>query len=498
MAARPGSQHLDEHSTEELRRRAVRGSAASLTAQGFSLMIGMISQVVLARLLTPSDFGLVAMVTAFTGLATLIRDFGLSTATVQKTHLSHEELSSLFWINAAFGACVTVGFAALSPLVAFFYGDDRLLWITLLLSVPCLLGGLSTQHQALLRREMRFIKLGAIDVLSLVASTSAAILAALHGGRHWSLVLGNLTGAAVTLVAVWTACDWRPGAPSWRARPRSALTFGGYVTAFNVSNYFARNLDNALIGWYWNERLLGLYSKAYSLLLLPLQQVNAPIAAVAIPSLSRLQDDPKRFRAAYLKVLSLTTFLTVPLVGILALVPGPIIEVVLGRAWQPSAPIFRFLSLAAFPQVVLNTTGWLLIAGGRPDRLFRWSIFATPVIVGSFLVGLSGGPDTVAAAYAAVSFLLFVPCLFYVTKGTPVSPRDIIGAVWRQFTSAGVAAGASLLLLEGGLGSWSAAAQLASIAGVFSACYLVVMLGAFGTAKFYWSLRHDLRPDSAR
>ncbi len=179
------------------------------------------------------------------------------------------------------------------------------------------------------------------------------------------------------------------------------LAFGGNLTGFNVVNYFARNLDNILIGRYWGVEPLGLYSKAYSLLMLPLQQINAPISSVAIPALSRLQNDPEQYRKYYLKAISLITFVSLPGVMFMIVMSENIIRVVLGEQWIKASPIFSVLGISALIQVVLNTNGWLHVSIGRTDRMFRWGIFASFFIVVSFFIGLPYGAIGVATSLSA-------------------------------------------------------------------------------------------------
>jgi O-antigen/teichoic acid export membrane protein len=223
---------------------------------------------VLARLLTLQDFGLISMVTAFTGLASLFRDMGLSMATVQRPHIDHAQVSTLFWVNVAISVVITSITAMLGPLIAWFYGEPRLKWITIVSAVAFIFGGLTVQHQALLRRQMRFTALAIIDVGSMLAGIIVAITSSLYGAGYWALVLNQLVVGITTAMGVWLLCDWRPGLPVGHSGVRSMLAFGGNLTGANVLNYFVRNFDNILIGWYWGAQQLGLYTRAYQLLVI--------------------------------------------------------------------------------------------------------------------------------------------------------------------------------------------------------------------------------------
>jgi len=203
-----------EHLKLDLKGRSVRGGAATLAGQGGRFLIQMVSTVVLARLLTPADFGLIAMVTAVTGFAEFFKDLGLSMATVQKAEVTHEQVSVLFWVNVAMSVLIALITAALGPVIAWFYGDPRLATVTVALSLAFVFGGLTVQHQALLRRQMRFTALAIIPVIAMAAAVMAAIIAGSLGAGYWALVIMELTRAATSAAAVWLVCRWWPGLPT--------------------------------------------------------------------------------------------------------------------------------------------------------------------------------------------------------------------------------------------------------------------------------------------
>ena len=418
----------------DLKARSVRGGTITMAAQGVKFLLQMGSVVVLARLLTPNDYGLVAMVIAITGFVAMFKDMGLSMATVQKANINHSQVSTLFWINVLIGFGIMVITAAIAPAVAWFYGERRLMWITLALASAFLFGGLTVQHQALLRRQMRFGRLAAIEVISILVGISIAIVSASYGAGCWALVLMQLAIAITTAIGVWVACKWRPGLPVRNSGVRSMLAFGGHLTGFSIVNYFTRNLDKILIGWRWGTQSLGLYSRAYSLLMLPLQQINTPISAVAIPALSRLQDKPERYRSYYLKAISLIALVTMPSVMFMIIMSENIIGVVLGEQWIGASRIFSILGISALIQPILNTTGWLYVSTGRTDRMFKWGIFASSLITVAFLIGLPYGSVGVASSYTTCFLLITFPCLWYAFKYTPVDISSTAKALWPTVT----------------------------------------------------------------
>ncbi len=393
-----------------------------MVAQGVQLLVQMVSTVVLARLLTPQDYGLIGMVTAVTGFILMFKDLGLSMATIQKAEINHGQISTLFWINALLGTAVMLVTAALAPAIAWFYGEPRLTWITLAMSGALVFGGLSVQHQALLRRQMRFGSLALILIVSLSVSILAAIIAAWYGAGYWALVIMYLADAICGFVGVWVACGWRPGLPVRGTGVRSMVALGGNLTAFNILNYFARNLDNILIGKFSGSGPLGLYSKAYGLLMFPIQQITSPIAAVAVPALSRLQNDPERYRRYYYRAINTIAFITMPLVVILAALSSEIMRIVLGNRWTGASPIFKVLAFAAFFQPVVSTTGWIFISLGQTRRMMHWGLIAVPVIVLSFIVGLPWGAMGVATSYTVCGILILtVPCLLFAFRYSAIN-----------------------------------------------------------------------------
>jgi len=419
-----------EHLKADLKGRSVRSGAVTVAAQGAKFVLQMGSTVVLARLLTPQDYGLIAMVLAVTGFVMMFKDMGLSMATVQKAEINHGQISTLFWINVLLSSGIMLVTAALAPAIAWFYGEPRLIWITLALAGAFIFGGLTVQHQALLRRQMRFGSLALIQIISLLVSILAAIIAAWYGAGYWALVIMYLAEAISGFIAVWVFCGWRPGLPVRRTGVRSMLAFGGYLTGFNFMNYFARNADNMLIGRFCGSSPLGMYSKAYSLLMLPLQHIRQPIAAVAIPALSRLQNDPELYRRYYYRAISTIAFISMPLVAMLAALSEEIIGIVLGNQWTDAAIIFKILALVAFVQPVTGTVGWIFVSLGQTKRLLYWGLISVPIIVLSFIIGLPWGPMGVATSYAICTlFTLTVPALLFAFRYSPINLVGFFKAV---------------------------------------------------------------------
>ena len=444
-AARPLGEELfcTEHLHEDLKGRSVRGGTVTLAAQGIKFALGLGSTVVLARLLTPADFGLVAMVTALTGFVAMFKDAGLSLATVQRNEINHAQVSTLFWINVAASVALMLVLATLAPAIAWFYGRPELVYVTLAIAATFVLGGLTPQHAALLKRQMRFTALAAKEITAMACGMVVGMTLAWLGARHWALVAMGATSSLVAAVMVWGLTGWVPGLPRRGTGIRPMLRFGGNLTAAKFVNHFSRNADNILIGWFWGAGALGLYHKAYALMALPINKIFEPLGNVTVPALSRLQNDPARYRQYYFKAVNSVAWLTMPLVALLAAAAGPIILLVLGAQWEGAIPIFQILAVASVFRPIYSSVRWIFYSTGNGGGLLRLRCALAPLFFGCFVLGLPYGPAGVAAAYT-IGFLLAFPfVLGYAFRGTRLTLTGLAAALWcPAVTALGMAAGA--------------------------------------------------------
>jgi PST family polysaccharide transporter len=315
-------------------------------------------------------------------------------------------------------------------------------------AIGFIFGGLTVQHQALLNRQMRFTALAIIDITSMLVGTIVAIVLAWYGVGYWALVIMQLAIALSTTLGVWLVCHWRPSLPALDSGIGEMLTFGGNITGFSIINYFARNLDNVLIGRFWGAGELGLYSKAYQLLLLPINQINSPIAAVAIPALSRLVDSSERYTAAYVRIVEKVALLTIPIMLFMIGSSDWLVLLLLGPQWQEASGIFVLLGVAGLIQPVANSTGWLFISQGRSRDMFQWGLIGGTISIVSFLAGLRWGAIGVAASYSLLWTYLCLPLLFwFVGRTGPVKTGDFY-RVLAPFVTASLLTLAALLLFR--------------------------------------------------
>jgi PST family polysaccharide transporter len=440
------------------------------------------------------------MVLAVAGFVMMFKDMGLSMATVQKAEINHGQISMLFWINVILSFGVMLVTAALAPAIAWFYSEPRLTWITLSIAGAIIFGGLTVQHQALLRRQMRFGSLAVIETVSLSVSIASGLIAAWYGAGYWALVIIYLAEAICGFIGVWVVCEWRPGLPIFHAGVRSMLAFGANLTGFNVLNYFARNADNILIGKFCGAGQLGLYSKAYGLLMLPITQITAPFTAVAVPALSCLQNEPERYRRYYYRAVSLIAFMSMPFVAMLVVLSEKIIRTVLGDQWTGAATVFQVLAFLAFLEPVTATRGWVFISLGQTRRLMYWGLVSAPIVVLSFIIGLPWGAVGVATSYTICTLLtLTIPALFFAFRYSPITLVGFFNAIWRPlFASVCAAILASITTLFCSPGT--AVMQILFYATMFTFYYLfaiAVLPGGWQMLKDVRSTITNLRPKEA-
>lgn len=430
-----------DHLHQDLRKRSVRGAAVTISSQAARLLLQVGGMALLARLLLPEDFGVYGKTIALTGFITTIQTGGLSLATVQQAQINHGQVSTLFWLNALLGLTAAALVAALSPAMAWFYKDPRVLAIGLAMAGVVLISSLGVQHRALLQRQMRFMQKVSGDLLALLSGFVAAVIAASMGAGYWSFVIQQYTMALVTLVMLYGFCRWVPGLPRRRSGVRPMVKLGANQSASSILNFANRNVDNVLIGRYISDAALGFYTLAYRLLLLPIQQINAPLSSVMLPALSRLQHQPKRFCRFYYRALGAIVFVGMPIVCFLWVDARSVIQIALGPKWLPTVPLFQALGVAAFIGTFNIAGNWVYTSLGRTDRRLFWQGIATPVTLAAFFIGLPWGAFGIAVSFSATRVLLVVPSLHNAYRGTPVDLWTTAKTLARPAaTSIGVAA----------------------------------------------------------
>lgn len=431
-----------------LRRLTVRSAGVTMFSQGVGLAVQMIATVVLARLLTPADFGVVAMVTTF---SLLIMNFGLNgftEAILQREKLDEGLVSNLFWINLAAGLLLTLGFAGAGSLLAEFYHNPLVARLAVGISPTIFLTSASVQHLALLKRAMCFSAVSANDVLARAVSVIVSILFALAGEGYRALVAGAIAFPLSTSIGAWLLCRWRPRLPRHADGTFSMVRFAMHVYGRFSFNYFSRNTDNALVGWLFNAQSLGFYKKAYDLFDLLAGLLVLNLTSVAVSALSRLSRDPAQYRRYFRNALAVVAFVGMGLAGDLTLVGSDVIRVLLGPGWEPAGQIFTFFGPGIGAMLLYGTTGWIHLSIGRPDRWFRWGLVEFGVTVLLFVVGLHWGPAGVAMAWTASFWILTIPAFWYAGKPIGFGVAPVISIAWKYSLASALAGCVSMMVIR--------------------------------------------------
>lgn len=409
-----------------LARRTISGLGWSLGAQVLKQGSQFLISVFLARLLAPQEFGLVAMVVVFSGFASLFNDLGFGPALVQRQEIEERHFCSVFWLNMVFGTALAGLMSGVSPLIAKFYREPRLIPIVILVGLCFPLSSLGLVQKAILTRKMDFRSLGLIDFGIATISGIIAIVLAERGFGVWSLVYQMLCLAILEVVGLWWVSSWRPRALFDRTAIRELLGFSSNLTGFSAINYWYRNGDNLLVGKFFGSVALGTYSRAYNLMLLPLSQITYVVSKVMFPTLSRLQDDQKRVKDIYLRSIALIALVTFPLMLGLLVVADHFILAIYGTAWAGVIPILRVFCILGLVQSISSTAGWIFQSQGRTDWMFWWGIICALVSVGAMILGVYlGSAMAVAACLTVVGILLMPPAFSISGELIGMTPLDI-------------------------------------------------------------------------
>ena len=486
-----------------LRRTAVRAAAVSIAGQAGNFAVSTGSVVILARLLTPSDFGIVTMVTTF---SLLLRSFGLNGFTefiVQHEDVNDILASNLFWINVGISTAIACVFAGSGPILAQFYHNPAVVSVVAGMSLTIVIGSLGYVHSAILQRAMHFRSVALIGLAGQSALVLVSIVLAMAGFHYWALVWGSVTQTVVTSAGAWLVCRWIPKLPRRAAETGSGVGFAFNVYSHYAFSYLTRNTDNLLVGWRFGARELGFYKKAYDLFVLPQTQLLSPLTSVVVNTLSRLRGDREQFERYFLKTISVLALVGMGIGTDFALVGQDLIRVVLGPGWGEAGKIFSLFGPGIGIMLLYETHGWIHLSIGRPARWLHWSFVEFGATASLFLIMLHWGPAGIAFAWTASYFLLMFPGFWYAGRPIGLGLESIIGVIWKFFLAASVAGGATFLLVR-----WSAVAPIAggvstalirtiSISAVFCALYLllvIVLHKGLGPLRETFGLLRDLMP----
>lgn len=409
--------------------RAAGGAIWMGASQAIKIATSIISAVVVARLLTPDDYGVIGMVGPVMTFLIMFQDLGFSQAVVQAKSVSTSQVNALFWACMGLSALIGLLLVGVSPWVAAFYHDPRVQPVIAWSAITVLIGGAALQHAALLTRSMRFRDLAIVEVCSAIAGLIVSIGGAMLLKNYWALWLGALGSALVQTIMLWMLQRWTPSRNILWSGMSQIFKFGGGVTGFNIVNYAVRNADTILIARFSSAAALGLYTQSYKLMMAPMLAINGPLGRVMMPILSRLNGQAERYRTAFLSVVTLLMLALTPGLAVVAAKSAIIVPFLLGQQWAAASPIFFWLSLTGLIQPLANATGWLFLSSGRTGAMFSWGIVSAVITLVGFAVGIRWGAEGIAAALFWTALLRMPPLLIWCVRGTPVSAFDLFRVI---------------------------------------------------------------------
>lgn len=476
--------------TGGLRRKTLVGIVWVTGTQVGRQVAYFVVSVILARMLTPQDYGLVGMVLIFTQFATLLSELGLGAALIQRESIQEIHCSSVFYANIIMGLVLTVFTIVLSPFLANFFHEPRLASLSRLIAVNFTITSLNTVPHALISRKMEFWRSAIVEITAVVVAGIVAIILAKLGWGVWSLVWQMLITSATTTIALFLVTGWHPSLRFDRSALADLWRFSGHLLSFNAINYWIRHSDNLLVGKFFDAAALGIYARAYSLMLLPLTQITSILTKVMFPALSRIQNDKDAVKRIYLRSLALIAMITFPMMFGLWVVSEHFVLALLGPRWSEVIPILRVFCLVGAVQSLSTTTGWIYQSQGRTDMMFRWGLGAGILLIGSILIGIwMGNIYYVSICYAIMSsVVLFYPSFSIPGKLINMSVWEVICSIRGVFICAVVMAlfvwGIDFLVPV----NWNHWGQLIAETGMGAAVYLTAVL--IFRLKAYQDLRN--------
>ena len=459
--------------SNDLAGRTARGGAVMLLARGFGTAISVAAMAVIARFVSPEEFGVVAMVIAILGIARVLEEFGLGDAAIQAERITEGQVTSLAIVNVVAGVGLAVGFMACSPLVADFYDRPELIPICLALAPLFIFAGIGSQPRAMLRRSFRFRPLAIAQTVSLVCAAVTGMVAAITGLGVWAIVLQHLAGSAALAVATLIASGWRPRRPAPLSSIRPMLGYGVNLGVSQFLNALTRNVDDIIIGRWVGPAALGAYGRAFQLMTLPSTQLNHPLTSAVVPALSRLQRDPDRYRRLYRSSVEVIASLAFPLAVFTGIAAPAMVGTLLGPDWSESVPLLRALTPAGLMVSLNVATGWVYLSLGRTDRQLRWRLVGSLAAITGMVAGLPWGALGVAIGLSSARVVMRIPAMIYCFHGTPLRLLDVGEVIWRSV----------LASVAGGLAAWcfdpdmlADGFRLLSQFGIFAVTWLIGMV----------------------
>ena len=495
---RKAYEYFDENKSHAaLGREALHSGVVFVAARGLNMLLQVGSTILLARLLSPHDYGLVAMVFAIVGFAPMLIDLGTTDAIVQRKSITHLDVSALFWLKVVVAGTLTALLVGGSGLIASFYGESALAGIAIVSSLTLIVAALSSQHDALMRRAMQFKRIALIEISSNVISSIVAIAMALTGWGYWALVAKPILTSGLTAVGLWISCPWMPGRPRLTPAVKELVGFGMGVTGFTMTDYLARSTDRIALGYFYGAGPLGYFQNAFMLYDNVLGLLTQPLHNIATSSLCKLRDSVDELKRSWAAALSSLSFFAMPAFSVLAVTGQDFLVMLLGSKWAAAGPLLSIFAVRGIAHVVERTLGWLHVAAGRSDRWMRWGFFSALFQLAALLAGVPFGLTGVATAHTLATFCLFVPALVYAGRPVGIEVNDVLRAIGPQLIAALATVAIGFTLQSLYLADLSQVARFFVSALICSSAYLTIVVGVFRVTaplQLAFSLLRDYSP----
>lgn len=432
-----------ESNGRQIRGATARGAKVVLVGQVARIVLQMVSVVVLARLLLPSDYGLFAFAVAIISLGEVFRDFGLSTAAIQAPTLSAGQRTNLFWVNVGLGVVLAVACWFAAPLISSATGHEESGDLARAMAVVFVLNGALAQYRADLNRSLRFVALTVTDIAGTAIGIVAAITAAVAGLGYWSLAIQQIVGVAAILVLAVVAAGWLPRLPDRTATIRPFLRFGIGMVGTQLVGYGNNYVDTLTIGVRFGAADLGVYNRAFQVLMVTLNQMRNPTTTVALPVLSRLTPGDRETDEMIVRGQAALGYTLVAGTAFAVGAAVPIVDLALGDGWEEAAPLFAVLGLAGALSTVGFVAYWVFVSRALTGRLFQYSLLTFATRVTFVLVGSQWGLLGVAFGYALAPVLTLPLGYVLLSRWTPLPLGALNAGAVRVMAAASVAAAVS-------------------------------------------------------
>lgn len=408
-----------------LGRVAARGGSVVAAGQGVKFLSQFIGTVIAARMLTPVDFGLVAMVMAIVGIAEVLRDFGLSAAAMTRADLTRQQRSNLFWTNAAIGVILGAAVWASAGAIASFYNDPRLESIATAIALVFLFNGLQTQFQADLASSHKFTALAVTEAACSLISWVIAIVWAYQTHSYWALVWQLVIFAGLRFVTRALATGWVPSLPRAGVPMRSLYQYGLSLAATQVLVYVSTNVGKVILGVVSSPRTVGLYNQSYQLVLTPISQLLPPLTPVALSTLSRAEDE--QFSRLVSKAQLALGYALGACYAIVFATASPLVLTVLGAQWVDAVPFFQLFAISGAMQALNFVAHWVFLSRNLPGENLKYALCVRSVMIAAVCAaGFAWGGMGVAGAVVGCAVVAWPFSVWWIARVSPVDGPTLI------------------------------------------------------------------------